>query len=296
MYWVFFALMGPFLWAIGNVLNKIIRTKHVDCTVSYTIFIGFSSLLSLAVIPFYGLDIPNIALTSLCILAGMLQAVGCILYIKTLSFEEVSRVIPLFRFVAIFVLIFATVFLGETLTTGSYIAFFMLITGGFLIAVKKAEGVFRLSKAFYLIILSSLFYATADVLVKYISGYVHFSTYFVLTRLGFWIVSLVLLLIYYNRFKLILAVMNRKTFAVIALTEVLGLVGLFSAFYAISIAPISLINAVESFQPLFVFAIASLLSFKFPSILKEELTWKTLLIKGFSIVVMISGLLIIYLK
>ena len=296
MFWIFYALVGPFLWAICNILNKIIRTKHLDSSRIYVIFIGFAGLLSFLVIPFYGFEMPGLTTIFLGLLIGIIQSFACIIYLKTLSFEEVARVIPLFRFVAIFVLIFATIFLKETLNLYLYIAFFMLVIGGFIISLRRIEGVFRLSNAIYFIFIASMLYATAGVLLKYISGFTQFSTYFVLSRSGFFITSLVLLFVYFKKFKSALSSLNLKSLSLILVTELLGLTGGFSAYYAISIAPISLVNAVESFHPLFVFVFASLFAFKYPHLLKEELNWKTLLIKSIAILIMIGGVLLIYLK
>jgi uncharacterized membrane protein len=232
------------------------------------------------------------------LLAGILTIFGAIFFFKALAKEEVSRVIPLFRFVAIFVLIFSTIFLGEKLSFSDYIAFVLIILGGFFISTRKLKDIFKIKNVFFIMLLSSLIYATYDVLIKYLSTLTDVITYFILSIAGYVIGSLFLLFIPLYRKNTINTIkkLNKKTIIFISLGEIIGLVGVFFSFTAIKLSSVSLVISLESFQPLFVLILASILSFKFPYLLKEEINKKVLLIKIVSVILMISGVVLLYLR
>ncbi|MFH1393845.1 MAG: hypothetical protein ABII71_04010 [Candidatus Micrarchaeota archaeon] len=66
-------------------------------------------------------------------------------------------------------------------------------------------------------------------------------------------------------------------------------------FYALMQGSSSLISVLSGFQMVAVFAIATILSFRAPNLLREETHPKHLLLKAFAIALMIAGLALIYL-
>jgi len=298
MNWIFLALLAPFCWAIGNIINKIIRTKHINCSISYAILIAPIDLLALFLLFFSKPIMPSLIITFICLFAGLITIFGTILYFKALSIEEVSRVIPLFRFVAIFVLILAAFFLKERLYPLDYLAFILIVLGGFLISVRKIKGVFKFRSILFIMIFSSFIYSVHDILVKYASGFTNVVTYFILVRIGHLIGALFLFSIpFYKKSTInIIKKLNKKTILFIISSKVIGLLGVLFAYTAISLSSVSLVVALESFQPLFVLILASLLSFKFPHLIKEELNKKVLLTKVIAIVLMIIGVGVLYLR
>ena len=61
--------------------------------------------------------------------------------------------------------------------------------------------------------------------------------------------------------------------------------------YALKLAPVSSVTVVGSVQSVFVLAMAAVLSFKFPKILKEELNKKVILQKSIAMILMVIGLM-----
>jgi drug/metabolite transporter (DMT)-like permease len=273
----------------------LIRSKYIDSSIAYLAISCSLNVVILVGLFFIKIQSPDILFTILGLIAGILHGVAALIYIKAISLEEVSRVIPLMRFESIFVILFATVFLNEILTPIRYIAFFMILTGGFMLSIRKTVGVFKLSKAFYLMILTSILFSAGDVILKYLSSFMEFHSYFFLQRIGTILFVLFLFLIptYYKKTILNIKRLNLKSISLVFTAQMLALVGIYVFFYAISIAPVSLVNVLIGFQPLFVLIIASFLSFKFPQILKEELNKKVLLTKMFAIILLISGLFLI---
>ena len=85
--------------------------------------------------------------------------------------------------------------------------------------------------------------------------------------------------------------LNKRTKITIAAVELSGALGVLAVIYAIKLAPVSLVTVIGGLQAAFVFALAIMLSFKFPKILKEELNKKIIIQKSIAIILMIMGLM-----
>jgi drug/metabolite transporter (DMT)-like permease len=295
MNWIILALIPPFLWAFMNVLNKIIRKKHIDSTAGYFIISSLFLLVCVFALPFVWKDIPRSWITVAALGIGMAQALGGLLYFKALGLEEISRITPLMRFESIFVIIFAALLINEVLTTQRYIGFFLILIGGFIISMKEIKGVFHLSKAFYLMIGASFLWGTGDVIIKYIIGDAKILPFLLVNRTGAFLFALILLAIPHFRKEFIFHVksLTKTSIGMIVVSESFALIGFFVFISALSIAPVSLVNVLLGFQPLFVLIIASIISYRMPHILEEPLTKKVLGLKIAGIILLIAGLVFI---
>jgi len=291
MDWLIFAILSYLFWAFCNITSKVLLTNYVKNIFVYTIFIGFAGLLPLLLIPFKNLTIPNTQLLIITLITGMLYIYALMPYLKALSVEEVSRVIPLWRFTPLFVLIFSIGFVGEQLSFFEIIAFFLFLLGGFLISVQKLKETFKISKAFYFILFSSFLFGIYHTLTKFV--YLNQSYYdgFILIRIGSFISALSILLIKKYRISLIdtFSFISNKTKGAILFYEILNLIGLAFFNFAVSIGSVSLVSASAGIQSIFVLLLASILSLKFPQILKEEISTKILLQKLIAIILIIVG-------
>ncbi len=280
------------------MISKVLLTKHIKNIFVYAIFMGFIGLLPLLLIPFKGLLIPNIWLLILSLVTGMLYIYALMPYFKALSIEEVSRVIPLWRFKPLFVLIFSFIFIGERLCFYEIIVFFLLLFGGFLISVKKIKDSFKISKAFYFMLFSSFLFGIYHTLTKFVYLNQPYYDGFILIRLGSFFGALSILLIKKYRIGLIetFSSISNKVRGTIIIYGILNLIGLAFFNFAVSIASVSLVSASAGIQSIFVLFSASILSVKFPQLLKEEINKKILFQKLIAIILIIlgSGIIILY--
>ena len=92
--WFFFALLAPILFSIVQILTKYVISKHFDDVWHY----------------------------------------GCYFYIKAVTIEEITRVIPLFRFMPLFVIIISYFYLSEKLPSLFLLAFVLIFIGSILIS------------------------------------------------------------------------------------------------------------------------------------------------------------------
>ena len=168
MLWVLFALAATFLWAWANILDKVLRTKYLKDSIALTASFGiYGIVFSLILLLLIGIPILPFWNFIAALAAGFLLTCALIPYLKALSLEEASRVIPLWHLLPIFTLMLAVIFLNEVLTPIRYAAFAFILLGGFLISTKKIGAVFRISPAAVFMLASSFLVAISDVLLKF---------------------------------------------------------------------------------------------------------------------------------
>jgi drug/metabolite transporter (DMT)-like permease len=295
MNWILFALIPPFLWAFANVLNKIIRTKQIESSSAYFIIASLFQVVCVIGLFFTWKDIPFSMTIVYAMLIGMMQALGGFIYFRALGIEEISRIIPFARFESIFVILFASVFMHEIFTPLRYAGFFLILLGGFIVAVKEFRGAFVFSHAFFLMLMASFLWGTADVLLKLLTNSVSYLPLFFLNRTGALLFAILLLFIPKFRKETVMHLkkITSRTSIMLVVSEGLSLFGLLIFFYAFSVAPISIVNVILGFQPLFVFIIASAVAHRLPNLLDEQLTRKAIFIKIAGIILLILGLFFI---
>lgn len=294
MDWIIFSLLSRALWAADNVVDKLLIGKHLRDPLVLTLIASISALfLSIVIIIFNGLEWIGFNPAVIAIFAGAFQIVAVFAFYQAISKEEISRVIPLFQFTAPFVLVLSFLFLGEILTTTYYFAFVLILVGGFLISLQKAEGVFKLRSAFWWMVLSSLIYAVQVVILK--SLYTSYPFWDITVYLGFgeFIPTPILFLFVANfRSRFTRSLSNLKLAGWILLIFGMFFVATasLSGFWALTSGPVSLISVFRGFQSVFVLIYAVLFSIWLPRILKEELAGGVLLTKIIAIALMILGL------
>jgi drug/metabolite transporter (DMT)-like permease len=296
MSWVLFAVLAQAVWASAIILDKIIRTKFIKDSVFLVALFGvFDFVPFLFVIPFVNLSVPNSSALIAALVAGALMTVALAPYVKSLAFEEASRVTLLWLTGPIFVLLMAHLFLGERLTINSYIAFVLLLVGGVLISIKKIEGIFKLSTAFWLMLFSAFLFAVSDILIKFVYSTQSYWNGAIWVGLGTPIGSAALVMFFRRRFFLNIKKISNASLALVMSSAISGFMGRLLYFLAIMLGSVSIVAVIGGFEGLFVLLYALLLSIWLPKILKEEISKKILLTKVVAIFFMISGLSLLYL-
>lgn len=293
MSWILIALVPPFLWALGNIATKVIRTRHIKDTLSYTIIGSLISSSLMIGILFRPISFKFELIYFVPILCGALLMLQYFFYIKAVSLEDVSTLIPFFNFDPLMVLILSTIFLDEVLAPRHYIAFALLAAGGILISLKKNK--LHFSKGVILIVASAFIWSVYSVIAKFTLDFMDSWSFYMLVRAGILVIILCFIVARGVRERISsswLSLSNKTRFAV-AITELSGALGVLFLVYAVSLAPVSLVTAVGGLQPLFVLLIAAMLSFRFPKILKEEINKKVIAQKSIAIILMSAGLVLL---
>ena len=277
MNWIIIAIISHFLTAIVYILDKIIVSKTVIRPVFYSFYIGILGGLTIFLFPF-GFSLMPLSQIIISLIAGTLFVFATYFFYRTIKMSEVSRIIPIIGgSVAIFTLILTYIFLDERLTSNQFVAFAMLVFGGMIILWpnKNKGSVKRLSlKKISFALLAGLLFASSYVLTKFIFSDQSFINGFIWIRLGGVLGACLFLISSKNR-EAIFSVSKKIKTKIIILPIFSKLLSSFSFIllnYAIFLGNVSIVNALQGIQYVFLLIIASFLSVKFPKIIKEQIS------------------------
>ena len=128
--WVILSILSGFLWAITNVADSVILNK-ITKNIRIPLFIGapFGILMAGIIFAFTG-SIPSLSAFAIGLLGGSLTLVAVLSYYRAVQLSEVSRVVPLFALVGVFVTIWAAIFLGERFEQSEQFKGFLAVAPG----------------------------------------------------------------------------------------------------------------------------------------------------------------------
>jgi len=284
MSWVIFALAAAVIWSIVNIFDKHILSQELKDPILATTATGSSLFLFFSVASlFFGSVYLPFSIIVPAFLAGMSYCIAILIYYTVMRKEEISRIMPIFSVIPIFVAILAYFLLGETFTKLTYLGIFFIVVGSVLISLRKVAH--PLSAAFYVIVISSLFFAFRNILIKFATLENSIFSVMFWVGLGGFFVSFVLFVAHHPHIR------EKAKYGV----EHLLIVGLFAAIaffcftLAISKGPVSLVAALVQTQPVFVFLGATFLSLFHPKFIHEKITKWILLQKTIAVILVIIG-------
>ncbi|MBW2970998.1 EamA family transporter, partial [Candidatus Woesearchaeota archaeon] len=158
-------LISVVCFAFVNILDKILITKHME----NRLLIVFKSIFWLAIlvlIPFVDFQLPSLKSVIFICIAGIPAVIAFIPYLKSLSIEEASKVVPLLQFNALATLVMSYIFLGERLSLWQVMAFFFMFGGGLMLSIKRHHKILTINKAFWLMWIAVFLWALNLVLMK----------------------------------------------------------------------------------------------------------------------------------
>jgi drug/metabolite transporter (DMT)-like permease len=295
MNWFLFAIAGYFLIAVVGVLDKfLLGQRPVTKPAVYTFYVGLLSIFVFVLAPF-GLAWPGWIQFLIALGAGAFMLLGLLYLFHALDIGSASRVLPAFGgLTPILVLALSFIFLGERLNLAQIAAFLLLVLGGMLISFKK-EPKERQGKRFRFIIFAIFLTAISLVLTKYVFIYQGFISGFVWSRLGSSLTALTFLIIPQLRRSIFSGAKQATgglSLLFVSNKAVAGL-GTVAVNYAISLASVSLVNAMQGIQYAFLLVLTIFLSKKFPRIIQEKITPGILLQKILAIILIAAGLAIL---
>ncbi|MCD6403437.1 MAG: EamA family transporter [Candidatus Aenigmarchaeota archaeon] len=209
-------------------------------------------------------------------------------YLKALKKDEPDRVVALWYLSPIFIAIMSSFLINEIFGIKEYVGILLLVVGAVMISVNKLEGYFKLSEAFWLMIVTNVLTSFYIVVLKIMMFRITPYTALFLLNLSFFFISLLVFLLKRQKIQNEIKKLKKKGW----LIKILGLLPYWSgaiAFYrAMKIGPVSLVNALNAFQPLFVFLFSLVLSLRF-DYFKQKIDRITILQKIVSIGMLIIG-------
>ena len=297
MSWFFVALCAPFLLACANHNDKFILSKYLKEKSIGSIVI-FSSLFSGVAIPillFIQPDVHDVSLVqgSAVVATGMLSVFAAICYLYALELDEASFVTPFYQTVPIFAYVLGYFILGETVTLAQGLASVVVIAGAIALSFEFGRRGLRFKRnVVALMLAASMSSAINGVIFKLIAVDKGFLVSLFWGFVGQVLAGLTCLVCVPSYRRDFISLFRQQKIAVIgliALSKTLFSVSEAVTLYATLLAPVALVLLVNSFQPLFVFALGIVLTLFFPRVAEESLGHLKMLQKGVGIGLLLIG-------
>ncbi len=288
--WLVIVVVAYFLNAIAAVVDKFLISKKISNPAVYTFYITIWGLLAMILAPWgfgwygWGQFFANMV-------GGVAFAYALLFLFKALAKNDSSRITPFIGgFSPIFVLIFSFLFLGERLDASQFIAFALIVGGTILVSlskVSKPEG-----NGFGLAILAAFLFGVTYTLSKYVYLHQNFISGFIWMRFGVFLGTLLILIPRGNRQAVVESWRTKdvKVGGLFLFGQAAGALGFILVSYAISLASVTLVNAMQGLQYVFLLIMVLILAKWHPKVLSENLRGRVLAQKIIAIVLVGVGL------
>lgn len=294
--WIYFALIAQGIWSVTSLIDKFVISRgYIRNPLVYIILNGLMNIFLIFLLPFAGFEPIKSVDFLILIIGGAIFMASVAVYYKAVQYEDISKVIILYQLGPIFVLVLSFFLLNEALTKNHIVGFSMLLCAGLAVSYKKTDGRLKISKVFYLMLISMLLSSIGFVTAKYAYSITSFWSAFLWLRMSGFTALLVLVFPPVGRDAIkTFKAMPNKIKGLMTFKMVIDFSAFVFAGYALMNGPTSLVAALSStVLPLFVFIWASAISIYFPSIIKEDVRKGTLLMKLAAIIFIIIGIIFI---
>lgn len=289
--WLSIALSGYLLLAFTGIADKFLVSKVVRAPIAYAFYTAITGPFSLILVPF-GARLLTLHDFVVALLAGVFFIAAIYHSYSAISRSSISRVIPIQGgLIPMFSFLLAYLILDERLTFFQTSGFFFLVAGAVIISFRKEKGKWT-TKALAYAAMSSAFFAIASVLTKYVFDHSNFISGMVWTRIGFILPIPFILMFKKNREAIFNAPKQAgvKNIALYYSARASGTIGGFLQNYAVSLGSVSVVNALQGMQFVFLLIMTSLISIFHPNILKEKITAESISLKVIAITLISIGL------
>jgi len=301
MYWLLIVIIAHFFYAGIFIIDRYLLKKGFPNPLSYAFYTGILSIFVLFLAPF-GFSIPASNQIVLALATGIVWLLATFIFFTALYKGESSRVVPTVGgLIPLFTLGLSFLFLDERLSLKQLIAFCLLVSGGIILSilVTKTKVLsnnhrFSFSKAFIPALGAALFFAVYFVMTKFIFFNLSLINGIIWIRLGAVLGALILLFPLPLR-RIILEkrkTIKMRSFELFFITRFSGAIAGFLLYWAISLGSVTLVNALQGIQYLFILLLAYFLFKNIPA-LKEEFGKRHLIQKVIAVVFICLGLVIL---
>jgi len=296
--WLFITTIAYFFTALANLIDKILLTHYIDKPIVYAFFIGTLSIVALVLTPF-GFVLPSPLLLLLSLITGINFIIALYFLFSALRQSEASKIIPLVGGLSpIFVFFFSWLGLGQGLRGNEFLAFLSLLLGIYFISRRSFKKESHTKKDLIFSLLAAMIFGLYYTLVKFIYLKTSFINGFVSIALGIFLSALCLLLWPNNRRAILASFKTRKlpVSLLFFFGQGSGALGSLFTNYAISLANVTLVNALQGLQYAFLLIMVIILGKRLPHLLEEKLTKKVITEKVLAIIFIGVGLVLLAIK
>ncbi len=298
--WLSIAVLAYLFNALSAVIDKFLITKKVPSPFVYTFFITILGILGIVLIPFGFKFFITRKFLLIVFAVGFVYIFALLSFFYALLRNEASRVVPIVGAVQPVIIFFLSKrFISESLNFLQIFAVILLVLGGILITFEPHHSKFRKDRSWiFLSLLSGLLFGVLYFLNKYLYINLGFITGFVWTRISTFLVALTFL---FN--KSFIKILKQSTKNTKVKSKLLFFIGQISGAmffilinYAISLGSVTIINAMQGIQYVFVFVIMMFISKIKKDLDLENISNKVLMQKAVSILMIVLGIGLLVLK
>jgi drug/metabolite transporter (DMT)-like permease len=290
--WVLIAIVGYMSMALSQLLDKALLNVAFKEAKSFVFLIALFNLLAFVLLPF-GVELISLSNLLISLLAGALFILALIPFLSALQGDDASRVIPLVGgLIPIATLIGEVLFLDATFVRNDLLAFALLVIGSIVLTFTKSSSPRRSWSSVIKAIIGSILFAASFVLTKYVFDITSFVNGFFWMRMGGILVAIGLLFHpdvlkgLKHFFKTNSKLVQSGYFA----TQGLNGFGFVLQSYAISLANVSLVNALQGAQYLFIIVFVAVAAKFKPDLLGEKITVGVIVEKLTAVVIIVTGI------
>jgi uncharacterized membrane protein len=288
------------LWAISVHLDKYLverffKNSNVAVLLLFTAFVG---VVLLPFIWFYKPGVLQLGLGSIALimLSGIFYMTAMLLYLRALQSEEASVVAPFFQAGPLFGYVLAYLVLGETLSARQIAGGALIIIGALIVSLRfgHLRETFKARLA-VLMLACGFIMALSGLIFKVFALKVEFWTTIFWMFVGEAIFGAALFAITAYR-REFLALLRANTVALLSINasnELVNLAGSLGNRFALTLAPLSLVQAIGSTTTLFVFAFGIMISVVCPRFGREDLSGRNLAQKGVAAALVAAGVALV---
>ncbi|HWF94168.1 MAG TPA: DMT family transporter [Xanthobacteraceae bacterium] len=300
MSWLVFAFSGPILWAASTHIDKYLVERYFKNS-DVAVLLVFTALIGLITLPFIGVFAPGVAevgLANAALMAfsGVLYMGAMVFYLQALQTEEASEVAPFFQAGPLLGFVLGYVVLGETLSPAQMAGGALIVGGTFLVSLRSEPHTARRSARFnmrlaVLMLACALSLAVSSLIFKIFALRDEFwpTTFWMFAGEALFGAALLCVASYRRQFIDLLRSNPVAVLSINTVNELINLGGGLGTRFALTLAPLGLVQAIGSTTTLFVFGVGVLLSVFFPTLGRESLSRRELLHKGVAAVLVAAG-------
>ena len=305
MPWILIALLAQTLWALGNLFDKFLLSKFSseDNQVTTGVLLLFSGVAGFILVPLIIAFNPAVLGVSLytsgaLVINGGLVMLWLALYLYALEADDASTVVPLFQFIPVFGYILGVIFLQEILSLEKIIAGLVVVSGALLLTTDIRGGVRHFAKKTFFLMLGAAFVeSSTNVLFKDMAISTDYWTSITWIYVGMCIVASGIFILHDSVREEFISVLRKNARQIISLNgfnEVIDASGNLLFLFAITLAPVALVQSSTALQPVIVLIGSLVATYFFPNHFNEKNTYKHLLRKSLAIVIIIVGSTYLY--
>lgn len=276
---------------MAGVLDKLILSDHISDSKSYIVCQIFAQqIFTVIIIIVMGANFTYPA-SAIALLAGAMQVLPSVYYLRAIQVEEISRVAALEYLYPVFVFLGAALLLGENLGLKNYAGGALLLASTFLISYRHGAGVSALSPAikpfFSYWIFTAVYYLILKCLLSSLSEWDLYTW----SSLGNLIASMPLLANSGVRGE-VSGFLGKGNFAIGALLseEAFQFLGMIFSIFAYAAGSVAMVTSVGALQPIITLMLVLALGIILPGLLKEETDRNSLIQKSISFIFVAAGI------